>query len=68
MYFLQLYLWLISVVRLKGTLNMDSLHRVLCYCCSVPKLCLTLCDLMDCSPPGFPVLYYLPEFAQIHVH
>ena len=22
----------------------------------------------DCSMPGFPVLYYLPEFAQIHVH
>ena len=23
---------------------------------------------MDCSPPGFPVLHYLPEFAQTHVH
>ena len=23
---------------------------------------------MDCSAPGFPVLHYLPEFAQIHVH
>ena len=23
---------------------------------------------MDCSTPGFPVLHYLPEFAQIHVH
>ena len=22
---------------------------------------------MDCSMPGFPVLHYLPEFAQIHV-
>ena len=22
---------------------------------------------MDCSSPGFPVLYYLPEFAQTHV-
>ena len=38
-----------------------------CYC-SVPKLCLTLCDPMDCSMPGFPVLHYLPEFAQTHVH
>ena len=27
-----------------------------------------LCDPTDCSLPGFPVLYYLPEFAQIHVH
>ena len=23
---------------------------------------------MDCSTPGFPVLYYLPEFAQTHIH
>ena len=23
---------------------------------------------MDCSMPGFPVLHYLPEFTQIHVH
>ena len=23
---------------------------------------------MDCSTPGFPVLHYLPEFAQTHVH
>ena len=27
-----------------------------------------LCDPMDCSTPGFPVLLYLPEFAQTHVH
>ena len=27
-----------------------------------------LCDPMDCSTPGFPVLHYLPEFAQTHVH
>ena len=39
-----------------------------CCCCSVAKLCLTLSDPMDCSTPGFPVLHYLPEFAQTHVH
>ena len=38
------------------------------YCCSVTRLCPTLCDPMDCSKPGFPVLHYLPEFGQIHVH
>ena len=27
-----------------------------------------LCSSMDCSKPGFPVLHYLPEFAQTHVH
>ena len=37
-------------------------------CCSITKSCLTLCDPMDCSTPGFPVLHYLPEFAQNHVH
>ena len=39
-----------------------------CCSCSVAKSCLTLCDPMDCSTSGFPVLHYLPEFAQIHVH
>ena len=23
---------------------------------------------MDCSTPGIPVLHYLPEFAQTHIH
>ena len=27
-----------------------------------------LCDPVDYSMPGFPVLHYLPEFAQTHVH
>ena len=38
-----------------------------CCCCSVAKLCPTLCDPMDCSTPGFPVLHYLPEFAQTYI-
>ena len=38
------------------------------YCCSVTQLCPTLCDPMDCSTPGFPVLHHLPELAQTHVH
>ena len=37
-------------------------------CCSVAKLCPTLCGHMDCSTPGFPVLHHLLEFAQTHVH
>ena len=37
-------------------------------CCSITKLCLTLCDPMDCSTPGFPVFHYLLEFSQTHVH
>ena len=34
----------------------------------VVQLCLTVYDPMDCSVPGFPVLHYLLEFAQTHVH
>ena len=30
--------------------------------------CVRLCDPMDCSMAGFPVLHYLPEFAQTPVH
>ena len=46
----------------------DYWKRQLTYCCSVTKLCPTVCDPMDGSTPGFPVLHYFPEFAQTHVH
>ena len=36
--------------------------------CSVTKLCLPLCNPMNSSAPGFPVLHYLLEFTQIHIH
>ena len=32
---------------------------------SVATSCLALCDSMDCSMPGFPVLHSLPEFLQL---
>ena len=35
---------------------------------SVTQSCPTLCNPTDCSTPGFPVLSYLPKFAQPHVH
>ena len=44
---------------------------ILCHhhsCCLVAKLCPALCDPMDCSMPGLPVLHYLLGFAQTHVH
>ena len=43
-------------------------HSIQKYCCSIAKSCLTLCDPMDCSMLGFPVLLHLPDFAQVHVH
>ena len=30
--------------------------------------CVWICDPIECSTPVFPVLYYLSEFAQTHVH
>ena len=34
-------------------------------CCSVAQSFLTLHDSMDYSPPGFPVLHYLPELPKL---
>ena len=35
---------------------------------SIAQSCLALCNPMDCSTPGFPVLHQLPEPTQTHVH
>ena len=35
---------------------------------SVAQLCQALCNLMDCSMPGFPVHHQLLEPTQTHVH
>ena len=43
-------------------------HNKYCCHCSVAYSCLTLCDPMNCSTPGFPVLHQLTELAQTHVH
>ena len=54
----------------RGAWSGFSLHCLLflSWCCLVAKSCPILCDPMDCSMPGFPVLHYLLEFAQTHVH
>ena len=35
---------------------------------SVAQSCATLCNLMNCSTPGLPVLHQLPEFTLTHIH
>ena len=35
---------------------------------SVAQSCLTLCNPVDCSMPGFPVHHQFPEPTQTHVH
>ena len=49
---------------------MSPMQAELCVhsCCSVTQLCLTLCDPVDCSTPGFPVHHQLSEPTQTHVH
>ena len=58
-------------VRFRATCRLAvlSFARLASYCCcSVAKSCLTHCDLMGCSMPGFPVLtisWSLPKFISI---
>ena len=35
---------------------------------SVAESCLTICNPMNCSMPGFPVLHHLLELVQTHAH
>ena len=37
-------------------------------CCSGTQSFLPICDPMDYSTPGLPVLHHLLELAQVHVH
>ena len=47
----------------------SSQRKGICYHhFSVTNPCPILCNTIDCNTPGSPGLYYLPEFAQIHVH
>ena len=47
---IHIYVWLsLFAVRLTITTLLIG------CCCLVAKLCLTLCDPMDCNPPGFSV-------------
>ena len=52
-----------SRTRLKRLSSSSSVF--LTYCCSVAKLCLTLCDPMNCSTPGFPVLHHLLKLLKL---
>ena len=50
-------------------LQMNPTEVLFSFCFSlVAQSCTALCNPMDYSMPGFPVLHCLPEFAQTHVH
>ena len=46
----------------------ESDEMIIGVCCLVTKSCPTLCDSMDCSIPGFPVLHYLLECPRGSYH
>ena len=53
--------------EMKVCVNRTDLGNLASQFSSVAQSCLTLCNPMDCSMPGFPVHYQLPELAQTHV-
>ena len=55
------------VTRLASFPPQSAFSNILLYC-SVTKSCLTLCNPLDCNTLGFPILHYLSEFIQTHVH
>ena len=63
-------LWRLWPCEQRWTPREDLLFRPkvkmssLCCCCSITKLCLTLCNLVDCSTPTSSILHYLPEFVK----
>ena len=57
--------WLLKKILSKTTTLKQRSEGLLLFSHSVT---LTLCDPMDCSMPGLPVLHHLLEPAQTHVH
>ena len=66
--FLNIYfLWKNGIAKRKA----EGISLQLCFSSTfvaVQSLCSTLCNPMDCSPPGLPVHHQLPEFTQTHIH
>ena len=53
--------------QIAAFMPISSDNTIRCYC-SVSKSYPTLCNSMDCNMRGYPVLHYLPEFAQTPIH
>ena len=81
--FQQLYFssnWFFAIVSYFGFIASYSYFISSCSCfidtfthlspqvSSVAQSCMTLCDVVVCTMPGFPVQHQLPELAQTHVH
>ena len=62
------WLYISIIPKNTDTYKVYNTYTMYYSCCSVTKLCLTLCDPMDCSPPGSSFPCCLLQFAQICVH
>ena len=74
-----LSLCVLTYCRLSSKPKTKGMLQLICFCvftsifiimhCIFQLLShVRLCDPIDCRTPGFPVLHYLPELAQTHVH
>ena len=48
--------------------SINTNNKIFVINCNQFQSCPTLCDPKNFSTPGFPVLHYLSELAQMHVH
>ena len=62
-----LYIYIYGFFPHNSGYTVYSILMSLLFSCSA-QLCLTLCDSIDWSMPGYSVLHHLREFAQTHVH
>ena len=62
-------LWCLTSFAQYSACESVMLCGILCsFVVVIAQSCLTLCDPLDRSTPGFPVLHLLLKFAQTHVH
>ena len=60
--------WLRSLCNTAVLEIVSGMENKDCCCCLVAKSSPAFCDPLDSSMTGFPVVHYLPEFVQTHVH
>ena len=62
-------IWIFQYIHISNlTLDIERLSLTFVSFSRIAQLCLTLCNPVDCSTPGFPVHHQLPELTQTHVH